>query len=284
MRMYMEDIIKQLENHALYAKKAQKSLSNISKKEMEPNKRLSLLNDEIRNLNNSLEHLLLDTSFKEKINSIINSTKLEVVELEKEAKSAFGRKLAEKIKENGFELEGHYPNLKTSIYTFNVNLNTNKVDIYYGPEFERLETTKADPDIVSSRIAELHRKITQREFDSNSFLADILNAYRLCLVQSNKRFEEEIAVYDILSMYTFLKQETKFKKNPLKKYYTEYTRTFLSYDFFQLKTRKIGEFELRLETATRAETKNKSNFLWIPSVGGKGLGETISRIKFKEVK
>lgn len=181
------------------------------------------------------------------------------------------------------ELWRKYEDQKIIKSLLNVDINSNKVDIYYGPEFEKLETTKADPDKVFSRIIDLHKRITQREFDDNTFLANLLKSYELCLILNNKKPGETVNVSDILPMYAYIIQEKKFKQNPLKKYYSEYTRTFFSYDLFRLKTRKIENFELRLVTAMRADTKKKFNFIWIPPVKGKGLGESISGVKFKEV-
>jgi hypothetical protein len=118
----MEDIIRQIGNQALYAKKLQQSLRNINKRELEPIKRHNLLNDEVKNIDDSSQHLLVDASFKEKIEIIVTSIKSEIFELDKVVKADFGRKLAEKLREGSFELEGHYPNLKTFIYTLNVSL------------------------------------------------------------------------------------------------------------------------------------------------------------------
>ena len=46
--------------------------------------------------------------------------------------------------------------------------------------------------------------------------------------------------------------------------------------------RKIGNYEMSLVIATRAYTRRKSDFLWVPS-NEKGDGTYISHLKFREV-
>jgi hypothetical protein len=280
----MEDIIKQLGSQATLAKNMRLALRKIGKEEENPSRRLSILKDEVKKMDRYVENCLFDPVFKGRINSELGAYRAEISSLEALVKADFGRKLAENLKDHGFSLEGHYPRLKTSLYTFVVKLDANKVDIYYGPEFERMDTVKASPDLTAAKLLEWNETITGREFDDDEFLNNLLEAYRICLLRENKNFDEEIPVSEIISAYSFVIQDQKFRENPLKKYYGEYTRIMFSYDLSRLKKRKTGDFELRLITARRAETKRKSTFLWIPPRSGKGLGESISQIKFREVK
>jgi len=51
---------------------------------------------------------------------------------------------------------------------------------------------------------------------------------------------------------------------------------------YRLKEREIENLELNLVTATRAYTRKRSDFLWVPS-NERGDGVYISHIKFREV-
>ncbi|MCQ1536856.1 hypothetical protein FTO70_14490 [Methanosarcina sp. KYL-1] len=278
----MEDVIKQLGSQAALAKNMSLSLKKIGKPEENPSRRLSILKDEVKKMDRYMENCLFDPSFKARINAELAAFKKEISDLETRVKADFGRKLAENLGEHGFSLEGHYPRLRTSLYTFVVKLDANKVDIYYGPEFEKMETVKASPEVVAAKLLDLDRAVTGRAFDDEEFLGKLLEAYRICLLRSNRSNDSEIPVSELISAYSFVTQDQKFLQNPLKKYYGEYSRIMFSYDLFRLKKRKTEGFELRLITATRAETQKKSAFLWIPPRSGKGLGESVSRIKFRE--
>jgi len=129
-----------------------------------------------------------------------------------------------------------------------------------------------------------NEKITQRMFDNTNFLENLYKAYHLCLVQNNKKIGDEVSISEITSAYAFTIQDKRFKTNPLKKHYTEYDRILFSYDLSRLRERIIDGFEAKLITARRNETKNRLNVLWIPPLEGKGLGETISNIKFTEAR
>lgn len=279
----MDDLIKNISKQNNILKKLIQSLKNISKEESDASKRLNVLNTEIRNIDKSMNNLLLDPSLKEQIESTISIAKSELGQLEQTAKAEFGKNLSKMLSENNFVLEGNYPKLRTSVYTLVVDLLQNKADLYYGPEFEKIDTCNPVADEVISKILSYHNSLTQREFSNDKFLNDLYSAYNIRLLQENKNIGDEILISDILYTYTFLVQDQNFKKNPLKKYYSEYDRIFFSYDLHRLKNRKTRDLELKLITARRAETNNRLDFLWIPASNEKGLGESISRIKFSKV-
>ena len=79
-----------------------------------------------------------------------------------------------------------------------------------------------------------------------------------------------------------MNQNNKFKTNPRKEFYTDYTRFLFSYDLYKLKKRRVQNNELTLIIATRAYTKKYSDFIWVPT-NEKGDGNYISHIKFREI-
>lgn len=280
----MENLIEILSKERNTTGKIIDSLKRIKKDESDPFKKLSILKIEILSIEKNLNQSLLEDTIKEKIQSVLNNSKSEYYEIEQKAKSQFGSKLAILLSTKGFTLEGNYPKLKASIYSLYVDIPENKTDIYYGPELEKIGTSNSIPDDVASIVLKHYEVLTQRDFDDRKFLNNLLNAYKVCLLQNDKKIGDEIHISEALAAYTFIIQDKKFKSNPLKKNYVEYDRILFSYDLHKLKERTSSIFELKLITAKRAETKNRLDFLWIPSAQEKGIGESISGLKFEEVK
>lgn len=230
-----------------------------------------------------IEKTLKQSKFKETVEQEIQQIKEKIPAWEKDAKRSFGQKLERTLQGMGFELKGQYSELKTLFYTLKVSFDNNTIVIWYGPMQEELYSIKKlDADIIAQRIKDLHIKITQRGFDDKTFLSDLYNAYKVAVHRKEEKIGDSIPIIDVLLQYAITIQNEKFRKDPIKKNYTEYGRVFFSYDLYRLKERKIDKHELNLITATRAYTRKKSDFLWIPS-NENGDGTCFSHIKFREV-
>lgn len=260
-----------------------RTIKNIDKYQDDPLSNLYKIKHEVVKIEKMLKQSKLDDFVKENIEQHIRDIKSKIPEWEENVKKTFGQNLENELKKVGFELRGHYPLLKVSFYTLKVDLENFKVSIWYGPEQEKLETCKLVPEDIVKKLKIIHDKITQRHFNDNDFLSKVYEAYRVSLYRQNKKLGDPVCILDILFEYVFLIQDDKFRTNPIKNNYKEYDRVFFSYDLYRLKERRLNNVELNLITATRAYTRRKSDFLWIPS-NEKGDGNYISHIKFREVK
>ena len=260
-----------------------RTIKNIDKYQDDPISNLYKIKHEVVKIEKILKQSKLDDFVKENIEQRIGGIKSKIPEWEENAKKTFGQNLENELRKVGFELRGHYPLLKVSFYTLEVDLESFKVLIWYGPQQEKLETCKLIPEEIIKKLRVIQNKITQRHFNDNEFLSKVYEAYRISVYRQNKKLGDQISISDILLEYVFLIQDKKFRANPTKYNYKEYGRVFFSYDLYRLKKRKLGDKELSLITATRAYTRRKSDFLWIPS-NEKGDGSYISHIKFREVK
>ncbi|MDF2955701.1 MAG: hypothetical protein OD815_001317 [Candidatus Alkanophagales archaeon MCA70_species_2] len=257
-----------------------RTIKNIDKYQDDPLSNLYKIKHEVVKIEKMLKQSKLDDFVKENIEQHIRDIKSKIPEWEENVKKTFGQNLENELKKVGFELRGHYPLLKVSFYTLKVDLENFKVSIWYGPEQEKLETCKLVPEDIVKKLKIIHDKITQRHFNDNDFLSKVYEAYRVSLYRQNKKLGAPIPISDILFEYVFLIQDKKFKTNPIKNNYKGYGRVFFSYDLYRLKERRLNNVELNLITATRAYTRRKSDFLWIPS-NEKGDGNYISHIKFR---
>lgn len=260
-----------------------RTIKNIDKYQDDPISNLYKIKHEVVKIEKMLKQSKLDDFVKENIEQHIRDIKSKIPEWEENVKKTFGQNLENELRKAGFELKGHYPLLKVSFYTLEVDLENFKVLIWYGPQQEKLETCKLVPEEIVKKLRVIQDKITQRHFNDNEFLSKVYDAYKISVYRQNKKLGDQISISDILLEYVFLIQDKKFRANPTKYNYKEYGRVLFSYDLYRLKKRKLEDKELSLITATRAYTRRKSDFLWIPS-NEKGDGNYISHIKFKEVK
>lgn len=278
-----EKITEILSKEKSYIQNLLRTIKNIDKYQDDPISNLYKIKQEVVKIEKILEQSKLDDFVKENIEQYIGDIKSKIPEWEKNVKKTFGQNLEYELGKIGFELRGHYPLLKISFYTLKVDLENFKVSIWYGPEQEKLGTCELVPESIVKKLKSIHDKITQRHFNDKDFLSKVYEAYRVSLYRKNKELGAPIPISDILFEYVFLIQDKKFKTNPIKNSYKGYGRVFFSYDLYRLKERRLNNVELNLITATRAYTRRKSDFLWIPS-NEKGDGNYISHIKFREVK
>ena len=179
-------------------------------------------------------------------------------------KQTFGRELERGLNKIGFDLEGHYPLLRTAFYTLDVDFDDNKVDIWYGPEQEKLASIKLSASNVVKELQKQHKLITEHEFTDETFIRTLHG-----VVGDFASIPDIVSEYAARNVYG-----TKTKKT---------IRTFLSYDLYRLKTRIVDDLELSLVTATRAYTQRKSDFLWIPA-NTRGRGMYVSHVRFRHIR
>ncbi len=260
------DIIKKIQNKVKQQQNQKKITDSITK---EPNKSYAnyKINDEItRRLELYLQALFLEIS-----------------EWREKFKKKFGLKLEELLKKIGFELKGSYPVLNTSFFSIETNFDRGNVVIWYGPQQERLDSCNFIPETIVENLKGYHKNITQREFYDEKFLQLLKEAYRIATYREGKRIGDSLPIMKVLLDYIFLIQNNQFRANPNKINYYDYNRVLFSFDLYKLKKRIINNYELSLITATRAFTKQHSDFIWIPT-NERGAGNYISHIKFMEKK
>ncbi len=258
-----------------------KTFRDVGKLRHTPLNNLYKIKQEMIKIEKALKRSKLDDFVKEEIERHLESIKSKIPRWEEDVKKTFGQKLENEMEKLGFELRGHYPLLKVSFYTLEVDLDSFRVLIWYGPQQEKLGICELNPEEVVKKLKIVHAKITQWQFNDEMFLSKLYEAYKIAVYRQNKKMGDQIAISNILFEFAFLNQDKKFRTNPIKDNYREYGRVFFSYDLHRLKERKFDGKELSLITATRAYTRRKSDFLWIPS-GEKGDGNYISHIKFRE--
>ena len=244
--------------------------------------RLSKVTADLAKFETLLEQTKLNNDFKDVLKSYIIEVRAVVSKRSERSTYVLSNQLQENLKLQGLELIGQYPRFSASLYTLKVSPDNETLTIWYGPEQEKLDSVDFIPEQVAVKIKEQNTKITGRDFDNIRFISNLYHAYKNVLSKGDKdkKIGEQVPIVDVLAEYVFLIQDKNFKINPSRNLYKDYGRVFLSYDLSRLKERRINEYELKLVTASKAYTGQRSGFLWVPSSEG---GTVVSHIKFTEV-
>jgi hypothetical protein len=259
----MDDLLPLIQKQKLLLSKVQVSLKKIATPQESAAKRVSILRKELAAAEKSVKDLLIDPSILQLIQSNLKKARDELQQQEEQLKSKFGLELEQSLKAHNLTLTGNYPKLKTSFYTIDIDIPADKVTLWFG-EIEKLDTTKTVPEKVVDSLLKINEEITKRPFDEKAFLRDIRTAYQMYITASHKSVGNDAPLPEIHALLSLLMQKEKFRKNPVKQNFSEYTRAMFSYDLSRVKNRIIDQNELTLITATRTDTRDKGNFFWIP--------------------
>jgi len=184
-----------------------------------------------------------------------------------EDKTTFGKNLEKELEQLGLTLSGHYPLLKVLFYTIETDFEERKATLWYGPQQEKL----GECDIVASEVAAMLKKWQdeiERPVDDKTFLQTLYDVATTFAARTG----DPVAIDDILSEYVSRKiYQTK-----------EDARILFAHSLFRLKEREIDDLQLSLVVATRAYTRIRKDFIWVPT-DERGGGTYISHIKFRKV-
>ena len=149
------DIIKAVSKEKNNLQNMLKSIRNIEKLAEDPLDNLHKIKQDVVKIEKALKQSSLGEFVKEGVRDHIQPTKSKIPEWDEQFKRSFGQKLEDALKQEGFELRGHYPLLKVLFYTLEVRLENNNVILWYGPQQEKIETCKLLPEIVVQKLKKI---------------------------------------------------------------------------------------------------------------------------------
>lgn len=190
------------------------------------------------------------------------------LELLESKKPYFGKELSEKLKDLGLELSGQLPYFWAGVFKIVPDFKKEKVIIWYGNEKEHLCTIPLTVEGTLKAIERERQKLGLKiSFDE--FLDIAKNSYLKLKDKDPKR--------DFVPIVEFFEE---IKTNMMNKYKKKIRRADFSYQIY-VYSKNIKNFTdfIELKIATRAQTKDKSNFIWIPN--DNNLGVNYSTIKIK---
>ena len=258
-----------------------KSFRSLERNSIMPEFNLHKIKNDLKKISDKLASSNLLAAVKQDIQTKCDEFMEKVPEWEISAKKQFGSELQKTFIENGLNLSGDYSNLKVLLYTLEVDLDIHKVIIWYGNKQEKVASANLNPEEVTRKILAAYQKMKNKPLDEKEFITRLYNAYKTVCLKKNIKQGNKVRITDVLTEYVYLIQGRKFLQNPTKSNFKGYDRIQFSYDLYRLQNDTIDGKKMQLISATRAYTKSRMDFIWIP-LDENGNGDFKSHILFKE--
>jgi len=272
------DLTHLLEELKIYKKKdvlTLKLLTEISRLDQQREQNLPKLKKRLIKLDEAIKQFYQYKNLNEGVLSWINSYKQALTNSEEQIKNRFGIELEQEFKKIGLSVSGQYPELKAGLFTMELFFDKGSVVLWYGPKQERLTQCRLLSHEVASNV-EKFRQHLGSHLDNDAFLKKLREAY---FRAAGNNQGESIPITTVLTEIAFLLQSQQFRSDPRQNNYKGYSRADFSYDLFRI--RQAVNKNLHLTVATRANTRRRQDFLWIPD-DESGKGTTYSHLQFRE--
>ena len=220
---------------------------------------------------------LNDEEIKNKTLMWIKTEKNKMNALNTKLQSEFAMDLYNELQLKGMKLRGHMPKLKVSFYNMDVDFEKNLCNLTYGLDNDHIANLKINPREMSDYIGKVNQDLDKQYGDGRLFQNYLVKAYENNIAKAKTR-AGKVSIIDVLMEISLLKQGRNFRINPSRKNYSTYGRIQFSYDIFRLLNDHPSDIRVKLSTATRAQAKNKLNYLWIPK-NSRGEGSIFSHIE-----
>lgn len=202
--------------------------------------------------------------------------KQDLSEAEAQVRKNFGINLEQALKSLSMSLTGQYPELKAGLFTFKLDFEKDRVAIWYGNEQEKLDECRVLADDVAKRVENLLKNLGSG-LEQDVFIEKLRQAYRRTVGGVDN---QPVPIIQVLPEVAFLIQGAMFLQEPLREHYRSYSRADFSYDLYRYGKKAVSH-GLRLTIAVRANTRRRTDFLWIPD-DDRGHGTAYSHIQFEE--
>jgi len=192
----------------------------------------------------------------------------------------FGTELEQELKKLGIPLLGQYPELKAGLFTIELDFDKWKVTLWYGPKQERLSQHPLSTSKIAIQLEKEKKKLGS-QLSEEQLLVKLREAYHRA---SGMKHGDPAPIIKVLAEMSYLLQKPRFLQDPRRENYRSYSRADFSYDLFRirkLQSNTLFVSKLHLTVATRAHTRNRSGFLWVPD-DESGKGTTYSHLHFEE--
>jgi len=252
-----------------------KLLRDILRLEQDRIQNLPKLKIRLTKLEEILRQLLQNKNQYETLLNWVDLYKQDLTNSEEQIKNRFGIELEQELKKIGLSLSGQYPELKVGLFTIELFFDKGLVTLWYGPKQERQAQCRLLSHEVASNV-EKSRQQLGSHLDNDEFLKKLQEAY---FRAAGTKQGESIPISTVLAELAFLLQNQQFRSDPRQDNYKGYSRADFSYDLFRI--RQAVNKNLHLTVATRANTRRRQDFLWIPD-DERGKGTTYSHLQFKE--
>jgi hypothetical protein len=277
--MDLGQVIKQLEATQKSLTTILTALRQVSRLDEERTKNVFALQSLLAKLDAAMNALPPDAKERELLTEWLNDHRGKLQASEQEIKERFGVELEKSLRDMGVVLSGHYPELRAGLFTIVLNFDKKQATIWYGPKQELLHRCRSSVADVASSLERVRKGIGS-SLEPEALLGKIEHAYRAMAREEGYR----APIIEVLAELAILLQGPSFLENPVRENYRSYGRADFSYDLFR--ATHSGDAVLlgkrvSLTVATFQLTKNRRNFLWVPT-DRDGTGTMYSHLEVKE--
>ena len=199
--------------------------------------------------------------------------------LQEEQRIGLINQLDQFMKEQGMELKGQLPTLRVPPFSLEFDfLGRGEVKVMLGPQV--LGKVPLDPQKITEFVKEQRHRLFRKDFDHKVFLGRLRSAYMDTVRLQGKEPGERVRISDVMAMYIFRSQDKRFLVNPDKKNFNTVSRLEFAVMLGRVsRDREVDGWELRLDVASLAQTKDPLDHIWIP-LDGEGNGMHFSTMRF----
>jgi len=178
------------------------------------------------------------------------------------------------------KIEGQLPKLKAGLLTLEFILAKMEVRVWYGPQYEVLTKVNLSKTDLAVIVKDIYAQLEKNGQKGETLVALLWEAYKKSLVQTGQSIGMPVSFRILFPHLVWLQQKKDFWLHPRRSNFKEYSRVQLSFDLFRTPQRHYQGREFRLVVASREQTKNKVDFLWVPT-NWQGEGYCFTAIYFK---
>ena len=283
LRLEVSRLVEQLEEVRNQAGRATKLLRSLSGFDPNRAENLRKIKETLRKIRQFVEKLNGLAECVKHLRDWVEDYREELERTQQKLQQVFGTELEKALRERGLSLQGYYPKFKSGLFTIELDFDGGRSVLWYGPNQERLGYCTLSSEEIAKKIEEFRGQLGSR-FSEEEFLKVLYRAYERVLVTTGGRDGDPVPIIKVLPEVAHLLQEALSHTDPQQEHCKEYGRADFSYDLFQLRRldqSTLFERRLHLVVATRAYTKRRQDFLWIPD-DETGKGTPYSHLKFEE--
>lgn len=180
------------------------------------------------------------------------------------SRAALMGQLDDALKQRGLTLKGRLPILECGPLTLELISGAKaQLKLWYGPKIALLGATGLDAEKAADEIAQRVSRLDGEAFDGAVFLEELLAAWRAAVARVGGAAGDRAPIVAVLGEMAAGRQSARWRNDPAKSAYREYTRVQFSHDIGRLRIRQRAGAELVLTVASRDQTKNAADHLWV---------------------
>jgi hypothetical protein len=276
-----KELSDQLDQQQKYLANLKRQMHKIAMLDEDRTGNLSKIEKSLSVLTTTLDEDRVPLHSKDVLNAWVDQFEKRLAQTRQDLDIKFGSQLAELLRDANVRVTGSVPELRAGIFTVELDSKRDRAVLWYGPRQERIENLNKSPQAVASFVRKTLHTLSTSVFEDESFVKECFESYRRALHHQKGSIGDRVPITTVLAEQAFLRQAPKFFTDPRRENYQTYGRLHFSFDLYRLKTRNVKGLELRLITATRSQTSNRKNFLWVPH-GDHGDGAVYSHVQFLE--